>query len=259
MGDHPVRGPQAAAPNRPAALKQFEHLEHPEPSQLPEAVEETLDLADVRTMGEDDPARPQSQLGGGRRLPGLGKVEQHAVHVALLHPEIDVPALEYQVRRELAERVGDRSPRGLEELLAQLVADHQAIGPDGAQRRERQGAGAGSGLEHPSTRMQVGVDDDRAEVLRIDRLRLALAPSDLLRKSRAHSQQPRAHLRGDDHTLGPADQRVVVDDTRMKGVALALLEPDTVAPADLVHQQDQLAVVERTDQAGLRARMRQCQ
>jgi len=76
VGDHPVGRSQAAAANRPAALQDLEHLEHPEAAKLAQAVEEPLHLADVRAVGEDDAARPERQLGCWRGLPGFGKVEQ---------------------------------------------------------------------------------------------------------------------------------------------------------------------------------------
>src|SRR5689334_18263604 len=52
VGDHPVRRPHAPAPHRPAALQELEGLQHPEPRELAQAVEESLDLAHVRAVGE---------------------------------------------------------------------------------------------------------------------------------------------------------------------------------------------------------------
>src|SRR5713101_64511 len=86
VGDHPVRRPHAPASHRPAALQQLEGFQHPEPPQLAQTVEEALDLAHVRAVGEDDPTRPQRLLDDRRRLPWLREVEQDAVHLPLLHP-----------------------------------------------------------------------------------------------------------------------------------------------------------------------------
>src|SRR5690242_12190756 len=60
--DHPVGRAHAPAPHRPAALQQLERLEHAEPADLAQAIEEALHLAHVRAVGEDDPAGPQRPL-----------------------------------------------------------------------------------------------------------------------------------------------------------------------------------------------------
>src|SRR5712691_10158109 len=116
VGHHPVRGPHAPASHRPAALQELEGLQHAEPLQLAQAVEEALDLAHVRAVGEDDPTRPQRLLCDRRRLPWLREVQQDSVYVALLHPGVDVAQLQGQVRRDLAHGLDDRLPSGFEEL-----------------------------------------------------------------------------------------------------------------------------------------------
>src|SRR6184192_1886289 len=69
VGHHPVRRPHAPSTDRPASLQQLVGLEHAEPPDLTETVEEALDLADVRAVGEHDPARADSGPSRPGRLP----------------------------------------------------------------------------------------------------------------------------------------------------------------------------------------------
>src|ERR1700716_2533385 len=84
VGDHPVGRAQAPAADRPPSLKQLEHLQHPEPTNLPEGLEEALDLAHVRAVREHDAAGPERTADRRDGLPGLGKVKEDPVHIALL-------------------------------------------------------------------------------------------------------------------------------------------------------------------------------
>ncbi len=106
--------------------------------------------------------------------------------------------------------------------------------------------------------MDVGADQDRAEVLRVDRLRLAHAPRDLLGERRPHSEQSRAHLGGHNDAFRPADEHVMVDHARVQRVALARFQPHAVAAPDLVDEDDELTC-RKQSHSGLWARMRQCQ
>src|SRR6266581_3035037 len=257
VGDHPVRRPHAPASHSPAALQELEGLQHPEPPQLAQAVEETLDLAHVRAVGEDDPTRPQRLLGDRRRLPWLREVQQDSVHVPLLYPGVDVAQLQGQVRRDLAHGLDDRPLRGFEELLPRFVADDRSGRADGAKSRHRQRAGARARLHNARTRMDVGADQDRPQVLRVDRLRLAAASSHLLGESRADREQAGAELSRDHGSLGLADQVVVLDEPGMDRVALAGAQADSVPPSHLVDEEDELALGEVPH--GLWARIRACQ
>ena len=107
--------------------------------------------------------------------------------------------------------------------------------------------------------MDVGADQDGAEVFGVDRLGLPPAADDLLGEGRADREQARAHLRRHDHAFGAADQLVVLDQPGVHRVPLAGLQPDPIPPPDLVDQQDLLALGQDSGHSSLRARIRQCQ
>src|ERR1700681_4966927 len=96
VGHHAVGRTEASPAHSPTSLKQLVDLEHPEAANFAQAVEEPLDLAHVRAEGEKNAAGPQCQLGPGHRLPRLGEVEQDAVEVSLVEPEVGIPKLEGQ-------------------------------------------------------------------------------------------------------------------------------------------------------------------
>ena len=250
MGDHPVRRPHAPAAHGPSPLQDLEGLEHPEAAQLAQAVEEPLHLADVGAVGENDPARTQGRLRRRRSLPWLRQVEQHPVHVSLVHALVDVAQLQRQVGRQGTKALHDPSPGRLQKLLPGLVADHRPLRPDGAEGGEGQGAGTGPGLDHLRPRVHVRGDQDRSEVLGVDRLGLAAPAGDLLGERRSHGEQSRPHLGRDHHALRTADQVVVVDKPRVDRVTLACAQPDPVPASHLVDEEDDLAFGEGLHRAG---------
>ena len=251
MGDHPVRRPHAPSAHRPAPLQELERLQHPEAAKLPQAVEKALDLADVRAVGKEDASRSQRRLGARRRLPGFGEIEEHPVHLALLEAEVGVAQLQSQVRGQLAKRLQDPALGGFQELLPGLVADHLARRAHRAQRCQGQGPGPRPGFEHAGAWVQVGGDEDRAKVLGVDRLGLAVAAGDLLREGGANRQQARPHLSGDDDAFRPSDEIVVGDEPRVERMAFAGLEPDAVPPPHLIDQQDYLPLGQDPAHPGL--------
>jgi len=64
----------------------------------------------------------------------------------------------------------------------------------------------------------------------------------------------RAPIACDDDALRPADELVMVDHARMQRVALARLEPNSVAAPGLIYKDDQVALRQRSH-SGLCARM----
>src|ERR1700674_233841 len=107
--DHAMRWAQASASHGPAPLKHLEHLEHAEAAHLAKALEEALHLTHVRAVRENDAARPQRAPHRLDRLPWLGQVKKHPVHIPLVNAQVDVRKLELEVRRHRAQGVGDRS------------------------------------------------------------------------------------------------------------------------------------------------------
>src|SRR5205807_7186107 len=157
--------PHRAPPHGPATLQNLEHFQHPEAAHLTKAVEESLDLAHIRAVGEEGAAGSERATNGRHRLPRFRQVEQNAVEVALLHSHVDVAELELEVRWQPAQRLVDRTLCRLEEILALLVGDDLALVADCSEQGEGESSGAGPRLEHASARVDVGADQDRAEVL----------------------------------------------------------------------------------------------
>ena len=110
------------------------------------------------------------------------------------------------------------------------------------------------------SRVEVGGDQDCAQVLGVDRLRLAAAAGDLLGEGRTDREQTSPQLGGDDDAFGSPDQVVVLDQPRVDGVPLAGPQADSMPPPHLVDEDDDLAVRERPAHVpGLWARIRACQ
>src|SRR5947209_11204954 len=256
---HTVRRPHAPAAHGPAALQDLDRLEHAETTQLAQTVEGALHRADGRAVGENDAAAAERGLGRGGCLPSFRQVEEDSVEIALFNPLVDIAELERQVRRQLTERLRDAPSRRLEELLACFVADDGSRRTDRAQRGEGKSAGPGPRLEHARAGVQVGADEDRAEVFRVDGLRLPPAAGDLLGERRPDGEEPRAELRGHDDALRAPQQVVVKDEPGVDRMLVAGPQPDPMPPADLVDENDDLAFGQRAAHAGLWARISACQ
>ena len=128
----------------------------------------------------------------------------------------DVAELQFEVWRKLAQRLCDRSFGGFEEILSLLIGHDQTVRTDGSQQSERQRPRPRARFDNARSRMDVGPDQDGAEILRIDRLRLPHATRHLLGECRPHGQQPRSHLGRDDDSFRTTDELVVIDRARMK-------------------------------------------
>src|SRR5207247_6358922 len=109
----------------------------------------------------------------------------------------------------------------------------RAYRPSRAQHGERERSGSGAGLEDPGSGKDVGPDQDRTEVLGIDRLGLSAAAGDLLGEGRPDGQESSPELGRHDHPFRPADEVVVLDEAGMDGVAFAGAKPDPMAPSQL--------------------------
>ena len=127
-------------------------------------------LDDRRHVHEENAAGAQHAGDRRRQLPRLRQIEHDPIDRLLLAEAIlDGP----QPHHEVADLAGphvDVGQRAAGELLALLVGDDASLGADGAQQRERQGAGAGAGLQHATARVDVGPEEDHGEVLGIDHL-----------------------------------------------------------------------------------------
>src|SRR5262245_10509268 len=102
----------------------------------------------------------------------------------------------------------DVLPRRCGEVLAQLVGVEPPARPDRAQERERRRPRADADLDHPHPRPDVTPEQERPDVLRIDRLGLAGQPGDELWVRRAQDEQRSAARRLDGGPCGAPDQRV---------------------------------------------------
>ena len=155
-------------------------------------------------IGAEDAARAE---GPGRRFhepPGLGQVQHHAVHLALLDPEIDV--LRADGQRDARPQPGLDVPLGAaRELLAHLVGDDAARGPHQPQEHERERARAEPGLDHRLARTDVGEQGDRRQILRVDDLGAPRHLEHVLGEGGAEGQVPGALARHRDHALGEPD------------------------------------------------------
>ena len=146
-------------------------------------------LVDGGEVGAEDPARPQRLLGMGQHLPRLGQVEQDPVEAPLRRSP----------RRRRGSPPGSGAPSPtmaatlrpgpVGEVLPQLVADHLGAGP---QEGHRQRPGAHPGLEHPHARGDVRLDEDGAEVLRVDDLGASRHLEHGVGQGRSHHHEPPA-------------------------------------------------------------------
>ena len=133
-----------------------------------------------------------------------------------------------------------------------------ALRADSAHDRQGQSTGTGAGLEHARAGVDVGRNEDRPQVLWIDRLRLAPPARHLLRERWPDCEQARAELSADDHAFRATDQVIVRNRSGVERVALPSLQLHAVAPADLVDEQHEIAFREHFH-SGRSARIKQCQ
>ena len=141
--------------------------------------------------------------------------------------------------------VGERAPR---EILALLVRDDLALGPDGAQERQRQRARPHPRLEHVRAREDVGPEENHREVLRVDDLGAARHVEHVLGQRRAQRETARALRGAHPRAVGLADDVLVLDPPAVGVEGLTLSQQDEMALAALVDQQRLLAILEAVEE-----------
>ena len=201
-------------------------------------------LHDGRHVAEEDPARSQRRRDEAREPPRLGQIEQDAIDRLLLGETVfHGPEPDHQIGH-LAEphvNVRERPPR---ELVTLLVGDDPALRTDGSQKGERQGAGAGAGLQHAAAGIDVGPEENHGQVLGIDDLGAARHLQDVLRQRGAQRDVAQAHRAAHPAAFGLADHRVVRHPAAVGVEGLRLAEKDQVSLAALIDEQDLLTVLE---------------
>ena len=179
-----------------------------------------------------------------RELPGLGQVEDDAVHRLLVaEPFLDRAQPHGEVGH-LAHAHVDVGQRAARELVALLVGDHPALGAHRAQQRQGQRAGAGAGLEHATARVDVGPEQDHRQVLGVDDLGAARHLQHELGQRGPQGQVAQPHRGAHPRAVGLADDGVVRDPAAVGVEGLRLAQEDQVALAALIDEQDLLTVLE---------------
>src|SRR5206468_5812937 len=244
MSDHPVERTNRLALDVPGPIKRLEGLDERPVGLALERLRDLVRLHDGRHVAEEDPARSQRRRDQARELPGLGQIEQDAVDRLLLGETVfHGPEPDHQIGH-LAEshvNVGERPSR---ELVALLVSDDSTLRTDGSQKGERQGAGAGPGLQHAAAGIDVGPEKNHGQVLGIDDLGAARHLQDVLRQRGAQRDVAKPHRAPHPAALGLADHRVVRHPAAVGVERLRLAEKDQVSLTALIDEQDLLTVLE---------------
>ena len=115
-----------------------------------------------------------------------------------------------------AEEAFDVRLRTAREVVTDLVARDQAARPDRAEQRQGQRSRTDSRLEHLRTGENIGEDEDRPEILRIDHLRATRHLEDVLGQRGPHRDEARAERGAHGRALGCTDERVVFEYPRVR-------------------------------------------
>src|SRR5262245_39284365 len=214
---HAMVGADRLAFDVPAALQHFERFDHAE-RRGGQLFAQAANLQDRREVRAQNAARSHCLDRVLHDPPGLGQVEEDAVEIALIDARVGIAHL-YVEGHARSEETFDIAFRTVGEVFTDLVAGDVTVRPDRPQQRGRQRARTDARLEHSRARKDVGKDQDRADVLRVDDLRAPRHLEDVLRESGSNRRQAYAARRADGHTLVAADEIVVVHNARM-GVEL---------------------------------------
>ena len=245
VGDHPVEGPHRLALDVPRPIERLERLDQRPVPLAVERLGDLLRLHDRRHVGEEDSARPQHARHERDQLPGLGQIEDDAVDRVFFGEAVfDGPQPDHEVR-DLTEPHVDVRQRATRELVALLVGDDAAVGPDRPQERQGQGARARARLEYAAPRVDVGPEEDHRQILGIDDLGAPRHLQDVLGEDRAQRQVAQPHRAAHPAALGLPDDRVVRHPAAVGMEGLRLTQKDQVTLAALIGEQDLLAVLER--------------
>src|SRR5918995_1186303 len=226
----------------------MQHLERLEVliSPFVERHDELLHLPGRRHIPANDAAGRKGRYQRLQDPPRLGEIEDHPVEPLASRSHVaDVSRAKLEPGRQLAQVGLDVLGRLRLELRTKLVRDDAPLGTDGATQRHRERPGSRPGLEHVGTRGDVGLDEDRADVLRIHDLR----PTRHLQNEVGHPWAERverhAGRRPDRCSLvGPYEQ--IVRHAAAVGVPrLSAAEAHEVSPPALVDEQDAFARFER--------------
>src|SRR5918995_5929496 len=226
----------------------MQHLERLEVliSPFVERHDELLHLPGRRHIPANDAAGRKGRYQRLQDPPRLGRMEDPPVKPLAGRGDVAaVASAKLEPRRQLAQVGLDVLGRLRLELRTKLVGDDAALGTGGATQRHRERPGSRPGLEHVGTRDDVGLDEDRADVLRIHDLR----PTRHLQNEVGHPWAERverhAGRRPDRCSLvGPYEQ--IVRHAAAVGVPrLSAAEAHEVSPPALVDEQDAFARFER--------------
>src|ERR687891_1930530 len=226
----------------------MQHLERVEVfiSPFVERHDELLDLSGRRDIPADDAAGRKGRCQRLENPPRLGEIEDHPVEPLAGRSDVaDVSCAKLEPRRQLAQVGLDVLGRLRLELRTKLVGDDAPLGTGGAAQRHRERPGSRPGLEHIGTRGDVGLDEDRADVLRIHDLR----PARHLQNEVGHPWAERVERhagRGPDHCpLVGSDEQIVRHAAAVGVPRLSAAEAHEVPPPALVDEQDAFAWFER--------------